>query len=328
MATVESIYQRRRDRKAKEREQRIEKTYQEHPALEELNRKINICQVQILKARLSKSQEEERYKLDLYGLQEERAAYMRDYQVDPGYMDLDYDCPICKDWGFTLIDGRHENCSCMLKVQESLRRGQAHLSKRIEKENFENFDLNIFDQEKKYDLEGGLGQISERENIIEIREEAYQFIRNFRQQAGKSMLFYGPVGLGKSYMCYSIAKELIDQGYKVLYMTMNELMDMMQLYNFDRSLFVERYSLEDYYAVENSDLLILDDLGTEITNNFVKTVLFNIINSRMINNKKMLISTNLSPDELMARYDERISSRLIEYVEFYKFFGENKRWDQ
>ena len=325
MLTVEAIYQQRRDKQTKDLELRRESIYKDHPDLEELRRQISLKQVQILRLKLADRSVKEREELDLYELKEARKRYMADYNIDEEDLKLHYYCENCKDWGYVVEDNVHKKCSCIMEIQESLRQGQAHLSKRMEKENFANFDIFIFDDKSKYEVDGGLRSITERENIIEIRDRAYSFIDNFAQTGSKNLVYYGGVGLGKSYMCYSIAKELIDRGYRVLYLTINELMDMMQLYNFDRDMFAERYKMEDYFAVDKADLLILDDLGTELTNSFVRTILFNIINSRMINNKKMIISTNLSPDELMTRYEERVSSRIIENTDFIKFFGENKR---
>ena len=326
MITVESIYQARRDEQARRLELRIEGIYQDHPQLKEINNQINLKHLDLARAKLFDPSAAEREELELYELKGDRDRYMKDHDIDPASFKMQYDCNLCQDRGYIVTETAHKKCPCLMKIKEGLRHGQSHISGRIEKDNFDNFDINIFDHTKKYESDGGMRFLTERENILEIKEKAWKFIHEFNNPDTISMLYYGDVGLGKSYMCYAVAKELLDRGKTVLYLTMNELMDMMQLYSFDRDLFVERYTLDDYYAVEKSDLLILDDLGTEITNSFVRTVLFNIINSRMINGKKMIISTNLSPDEITLRYEERISSRLIEYVNFYKFFGENKRW--
>lgn len=326
MSTVEGIYQARRDRQAKLRDERIAKIYEDHPQLNEINRQIGLKNVALAKSRLVKSDQIEKQELELHELQGQRDRYMKDYQIDPEDFKLHYDCNLCKDWGYIVSENKHSKCSCLLKIQEGLRQGQAHLTNKLDKENFGTFRLDLFDNTKKVEIYGGLKNLTERENIQEIRKAALHFIQNFRNKEEKSMLYYGGVGLGKSFMCYCIAKELLDRGYTVLYLTMNEFMDIMQLYHFDRSIFFDRYTLEDYYAVEQADLFILDDLGTEITNSFVKTVLFNTVNSRMINNKKMIISTNLMPGELIERYDERITSRITEYMDSYQFFGDNKRW--
>ena len=132
--------------------------------------------------------------------------------------------------------------------------------------------------------------------------------------------------MGKSFMCSAIAKEMMDKGKSVVYYTANELVDMLQLYTFDRESFFKEHIIEDYRDLDDVDLLIIDDLGAELTNNFVKTSLFNIINNRIIKDKKLIISTNLNPMELKERYDERIFSRIIMYTDAYKFVGEDLRW--
>lgn len=326
MITVESVYQARRDAQAKALDERREKIYRLHPKLEELNRKINLKHLELAKSKsFGEQKQTDLLAVELKELQSERERYFKDYGIDPEDLRMKYFCPLCRDRGYLSDDG-YSKCSCMLKVQESLRRGQTHLSQRIEHENFRHFNWSLFDDTKRYEpIPGSNIFRTERENILIIRQAAERFIRDFDKEETKSLLFYGDAGLGKSFMCSAIAKELVDRGKTVLYFTMNELIDMMQLYHFNRDLFMQRYSMEDYFAPERVDLLILDDLGTEITNSFVKSVLFNIINARMINRKKMVISSNLDQDEIAERYEERISSRLLEYMDDYEFFGESKR---
>lgn len=326
MPTIEQIYQARRDAQARALDLRIEEIYSRCPALEELERKIRLKNLELAKNQLfGGADKKELLSVELLELRNEQKKLLESYQIDPNDLKIHYFCELCKDRGYIEKENTLGKCSCMLKIQEDLRFGQAHLSKRIEKENFQSFDLSLFDDNKRYELIDGLFR-TERENIVAIRQAAEFFVNNIDKDSTKSLFFYGAVGLGKSFMCSAIAKALYDRGRSVLYFTMSEFVDMMQLYHFNRDIFIERYSMEDYFALEHVDLLILDDLGTELTNSFVKTILFNIINARMVNRKKMVISTNLSPDEVMDRYDERVSSRLMEYADFYKFFGENKRW--
>ncbi|MDO4712008.1 MAG: ATP-binding protein, partial [Peptostreptococcaceae bacterium] len=318
MPTIEQIYQTRRDAQARALDLRIEKLYARCPDLEETNRRIRLKNLELSKSKLyGEASQSDLLAVELIELQRERDRLLEQYRIDPNELRMQYFCELCKDRGYLESEGTLAKCSCMLKIQEDLRFGQAHLSSRIEKENFSSFDLSIFDDRQRHvPFEGSDVLRTERENILIIRRASERFVREIDKKDTKSLFFYGPVGLGKSFMCSSIAKALFDQGRSVLYFTMNEFVDMMQLYHFDRDLFLQRYSMEDYFALERVDLLILDDLGTELTNSFVKTILFNVINARMVNRKKMVISTNLAPDEVMARYDERISSRLMEYTEF------------
>ena len=326
MKTIDQIYQARRDFQARELEKRRNSLYKSYPELEELDRAISLKNLERSKNELfgEDKNQSESLEVQLYELMKKRERYYEDHKIDETETKLRYFCDRCKDRGYLESDGMSK-CSCMLSVQEGLRMGQAHLSNRIAKENFETFELGIFDNTQKYEVLEGLLR-TERENILDIKCAAEGFVRDFDKEDTKGLFFYGDVGLGKSFMCSSIAKALAEKGRSVLYLTMNEFVDMMQLYHFDRELFFSRYSMEDYFALERCDLLVLDDLGAELTNSFVKTILFNLINARMINGKKMVISTNLSPDEVSDRYEERVASRLIGFMDFYKFFGENKRW--
>ncbi len=328
MKSIEQIYQARRDFQARELEKRREKIFQEHPKLEEIERAIRLKNLELSKSTIFGDEEQKKLcEVELYELNQQRERYHRDYPIDAEELKLQYFCERCKDRGYMESD-ISAKCSCTLKIQESLRMGQAHLTNRIEKENFASFNIALFDDEKKQEVFPGSGVfLTERENMMSIRRHAEEFIRDFDKEETKSLFFYGEVGLGKSFMCSSIAKELVERGKTVLYVTMNELVTMLELYHFNREIFFERYTMEDYFALEHSDLLVLDDLGAELTNSFVKTILFNIINSRMINHKKMVISTNLTPDEVSERYEERVHSRLLGYMNFHRFFGENKRWE-
>lgn len=322
MASIESIYQEKRDRHARLRDARVEAQYEAHPQLAALDKEIGLCQIARAKE-LLKNPKATEASVQLAILQKQRAQYLSDHRIDAAEFALDYDCALCRDYG-TTAEGK--KCICRRKLEEQKRYGQQHLQRRIETENFETFDLRIFDHTQKVLCADGL-ELTERENIEIIRRAALRFVENFDDPEERSMLFYGGVGLGKSFLCYAIAKALIDKGRDVRYLTMNELVDLMQLYTFDRDLFVQRYQLSDYYALEQCELLIIDDLGKETaTNSFVKSMLFHLVNARMISGKKMLISTNLQTDALIARYDDSIASRLASFTDFYYFFGSNKRW--
>ena len=142
--------------------------------------------------------------MQLYELMKKRERYYEDYKIDETETKLRYFCERCKDRGYLEGDGMSK-CSCMLSVQEGLRMGQAHLSNRIAKENFETFELGIFDNTQKYEVLEGLLR-TERENILDIKCAAEGFVRDFDKEDTKGLFFYGDVGLGKSFMCSSIAK--------------------------------------------------------------------------------------------------------------------------
>ena len=156
-----------------------------------------------------------------------------------------------------------------------------------------------------------------------IKKISQDFCKNIKNNNQKSLLFTGNTGLGKTFISNCIAKDVIDQGMNVVYQTSPILMDQILDYKFSYD--KTESQKEKYNRIFNVDLLIIDDLGTETMNNNKFTELFNIINTRLLNNKKMVISTNLSLNDLYNRYDERILSRLIGNFTICKFIGEDIR---
>lgn len=132
------------------------------------------------------------------------------------------------------------------------------------------------------------------------------------------MLFYGNPGSGKTYLSYCIAKAILDLGYLVVYKTSDELIKNLREIRFNNDSSLESLILE-------CDLLIIDDLGAEHLNEFSITELFNVINKRILTNKKMLISTNLTLPGITKQYSERIASRLIGEFKLCKFYSEDIR---
>ena len=144
-----------------------------------------------------------------------------------------------------------------------------------------------------------------------------EYIPNFNS-INTNLLFYGNPGSGKSFLSYCIAKELLDNGFLVVYKTSDQLISDLRDVRFNNN-----YKLNDLLI--NCDLLIIDDLGAEQTNDFAITELFNLLNKKLLQNKKMLISTNLFLPGITQVYSERIYSRLIGEFKLCKFFEEDIR---
>ncbi len=328
MQNIEYMYQRKRDKKESELESRKNIIYTENPELEDMDRAVKLLNLELTRhIVLGNMDARERIQKELDEAKFNRKEYMQEHEINPQDLKLKYECEICKDRGYVERMGNFQKCACLKKLQEQLRYRKSNLRKRVEKENFKTFKIDLFDNETKYSISPELNiEKTPREQMEAILKEGLTFIENFDSEETKSLLFYGGVGLGKSFMCSAIAKEIMDRGKTVIYYTANELIQMMEMYTFDKDAFFKEYIIEDYRDLDDVDLLIIDDLGAELTNNFVKTSLFNIINTRIVKEKKILISTNLTPLDLKERYDDRIFSRLLMYVDAYKFVGEDLRW--
>ena len=165
--------------------------------------------------------------------------------------------------------------------------------------------------------------ISPRENIKLIKNICDKFINNFDNLEQHNLLFTGNTGLGKTFLSSCIANELLKKDKTVLYQTASVMLDTIISYRFGKP----NVSKDIYDYLLNVDLLIIDDLGTEGVNNMKLVELFNILNSRLLNlNKKTIISTNLSLQNLFNTYDERIVSRIIGSYDICYFFGEDIRF--
>ena len=193
----------------------------------------------------------------------------------------------------------------------------------IDLENFENFNFDLYSDEVNYDLYKS--KISPRENMKIIYDYATKFIENFDNPEEKNLIFIGPTGLGKTYLSNCIAKELLSKGKTVLYQTAPVMLDMVTSAHFDGN---ENYK-NVIDNILNVDLLIIDDLGTEMMNSMKFAELFTIINTRLLNQRnnvtKTIISTNLDLKSIFETYQERIGSRIVGNYNIFKFFGDDIR---
>ena len=191
------------------------------------------------------------------------------------------------------------------------------------KENFENFNQNIFSNEISTNF-----NISPKQNILNIKQKCIEFVNNFDNPNSKNLLFTGNTGLGKTYMSNCIANELIKKGKNVLYQTAPVLLETIIDNKFNK---YKTANKDNFYKdVLEADLLIIDDLGTECLNSMKLSELFTILNTRILNlnNKvtKTIISTNLNINNIFKSYEERIGSRIVGYYDIYYFFGEDLRF--
>ena len=138
-----------------------------------------------------------------------------------------------------------------------------------------------------------------------------------------NIVFYGSTGVGKTFMTHCIAKALLDTSHTVVYLTSQQLFDILEKNKFGRN--DENTSDGQVSYILDSELLIIDDLGTELVNSFTSSQLYNFIEERHLNKRPVIISTNLSFTELRNRYSERIFSRFTGYYNFYMIVGDDIR---
>ncbi len=323
MRNIMKEYQDKRDLHAAQLEDRLERIYSKYPQLAQLNRQIQALGIEMTKSILTDPSGQTIRDLEVKqeDLIKQKQDLMDANGIGPDYMAMEYDCQVCKDTGF-LEDGGQ--CKCLKQKILNDSYEMSNLKQILSEDNFDNFDFSIFsDQpEEGYDL-------SPRENIKNIFHSVQEYISNFDKQAtnkaDNNLLFRGPTGQGKTFLCSCIAKQIMDRGYTVIYQTAFNLMDIIERYKFKTEYYTDSDE-ENYRNLFNCDLLIIDDLGTELINSFTSAELFNILNSRLNSRKKVIISTNLDIAHIGNLYTDRTLSRIVGNFHIYDFYGSDLRF--
>lgn len=231
------------------------------------------------------------------------------------YLEPIYTCPDCHDTGYI----GDKKCHCFQKRIVEYLYEQSNLKEILDIENFSHFNITYYPDDY---IEESTG-LTPRDNIRRVLMTAHAFCDNFGD-CEQNLLLYGNTGVGKTFITHCIAKELLSQSYTVVYLTSIGLFDILEKNKFDRELSsLEKSTTVSY--IMNCDLLILDDLGTELTNSFTTSQLYQVIDSRLVHKKSTIISTNLSFDDLREQYSERIFSRLTSGYTLLKVTGEDIR---
>lgn len=302
-----------------------EKIYSENSILEQIEDEINMIALKTTKAilisdELTKQVEHDNLAVKLDKLEKKYERELKKIGLTKKDFEPKFECEKCKDTGLVLEGNNYKMCNCFSQAMINETYKQVNIYK-LDEENFDTFDFGFYSNvadKQKYGIDK-----SPMENIESIRNIAYNFSNNINEPSQKNLLFVGNTGLGKTFLANCVASEVIKSGKTVVYQTAPILMDKVIDYKFSyNKTGIEK---EQYNKIFNVDLLIIDDLGTETMNNNKFTELFNIINTRLLKNKKMLISTNLTLKELYKEYDERVMSRLIGSFTICKFVGEDIR---
>lgn len=310
-------YDERRFQNKYELDKRVEAAYQAIPLLMELEDEI-----------ISLSAESGR--LALFGntnaLDElkEKATILKDRQAQlllengypEDYLEMRYICSKCKDTGFI----GNEKCNCFKQAIADIIYEGSNIKSVLQRENFSMFSFKYYSDDY-IDESIGLSPLSNMQKIV---AGCKNMIRNFNKKPD-NLLFLGNTGVGKTFLANCIAKELLDRGYTVIYLTAFRLFDILEKYKFGRDVENTLTAANQFEYILDCDMLIIDDLGTELSNSFTTSQLYLIINERLLRQKSTLISTNLSLDNLNTNYSERIYSRIISNYCIRRIVGEDIR---
>ncbi len=287
-------------------EKRRAEVYASCPAYEEAAGKVASLSVEYGRRLLEGDPDAKKdYHEALSALSAQKATLLSDAGFPADYLEPVYDCPDCLDTGYT--DGRR--CHCFEQKIINFLYMQSNLKELLASENFSALSYKYY-------------QGDDLANFKKAVETSLSFIKNFHSDY-QNLLFYGAVGTGKSFLSNCIAREMLNQGYSVIYFSATGLFNLLSRYSFDaanKEMLYKTY--EDLY---NCDLVIIDDLGTELSNSFTNSQFFSFLNERHLRKKSVLISTNLSLEELKVLYSERIFSRLTSNFTFRKLSGPDIR---
>lgn len=239
----------------------------------------------------------------IQSLSDQRDAVLMAAGYPKDYLEKVYECPDCKDTGYI----GNEKCHCLKQEINNLLYEQSNIN-----EILKNVDFSMV-SDKYYS----------GEDLIHFKDSydvAVRFVNDFNKDY-QNLIFYGTVGTGKSLLSTCIAKELLGRGYSVIYFSAISLMEELSKQTFD----YKNKSFSEGNSLYESDLLIIDDLGTEMNNNFTVSSLFSLLNERAIRKKAVIISTNLSYEDLRDRYTDRIFSRLTGGYNFCRMSGPDIR---
>lgn len=298
-----------------EQEERIAKVYQRIPVIKELDQSISTRAVACARRLLEGDKEAlKELRDEIADLREQKSVLLKSAGFSTDYMEMQYRCPDCKDTGYA--DG--VKCHCFRQSEMRYLYAQSNIEQIVAVENFSTFSSEYFDNNR---VIPHLNR-TVKEYMGQVVETCKKFAMDFSKERG-NLLFTGPTGVGKTFLTNCIAKELIDQYYSVIYLSANDLFEVFSKNRFD---YQDEEDMKGMYQyILDCDLLIIDDLGTELNNSFTSSELFYCINERLNSSKSTIISTNHPINELRDRYTERVTSRLISRYTVIPLYGDDIR---
>jgi len=290
-----------------ENDRRITEINQKIPQLKEINDALYSTGKELIDLITSRKNEDisqkiEELKRNNMGAQEmsRKILVANGYPAD--YLDMHYSCPKCNDTGYC----GNEFCDCFKQLCGKLSADELNKSAHLKLSSFESFSLSYYKGDDYFTM-----------------KDIFDFTRNYANSFNNgscSILMFGETGLGKTHLSLAIANCVLNNGYSVIYDSIINILRKIEQEHFSRE-----HSSEMIDMVMNTDLLIMDDLGTEYESTFYSATIYNIINSRLNRGKPTIISTNLDFGGIKHRYDSRVVSRIISAYKCLEFKGEDVR---
>ena len=309
--------ERERTARAEALEERRRSVYAELPRIRAIDRRLSMTAAGVLKAALESGDDPtaaiERLREENLGLQKERAALLRDAGLPADYLTDKPFCPLCGDSGYV----GSAVCACIKERYARLLSEQLSSVLPIHDQNFDSFRLDLYSTRP----DGRLG-VSPRENMEYNLDECRAYAKSFTAHA-PNLLLYGSTGLGKTFLSTCVAEAVSARGFSVAYDTAINIVatyETLKFGNGDGAAAAERAA-----RYERAELLIIDDMGTEMGTAFTVSALYNLINNRLMARRPMIVNTNLLPESFSEKYSPAVASRLLGEFLPLRFFGEDIR---
>ena len=305
---------------AEQKQMRRRQAYAAQPRLSQLDRAMRGTMAELIGATLRRGEDTSATVQDIrqrnLALQHERFLLLQQMGLRPDDLDDVPACSLCGDtgWKGTAM------CKCLkeLCAQEQIR----ELSKLLDlgEQSFDNFRLDYYSQ-TVYPSHG----TSPRVNMELVYEVCLNYAQKFGRFRFKNLFLSGQPGLGKTFLSACIARTVSEGGFSVVYDTAGNIFSQFETRKFQRDALDAQEARDDTRRYLSCDLLILDDLGSELTTQFVQSALYELINTRLVAGKHTVISSNLSMEEAARRYSPQIASRLAGEYHVLPFFGDDIR---
>lgn len=293
-----NILERRRSSAELELQQRTQEAMKKIPELQQIQQELartGLSVSTLLFRGENVKGEIEKLKEKSLALQKRRKELLVKAGFDEDAFTIKYVCPVCSDTGFT----QNRMCACHRELLKEIERDSIRKNAPIDECTFDTFKVEYYPETSSG------GSVSPREKAEKILESCRMYAQKFTPQS-PNLLFMGGTGLGKTHLSLAIANVAVNKGCSVIYGTSQNIFSDLQDENFGRTDNIN-YNEHD---ILNTDLLVLDDLGTEYKNQFSEACLYNIVNTRILKKKATIISTNFSFEDLERDYNQRVTSRL------------------
>ena len=305
-----------RQEKQETYEAHLQEAYARYPRLLEIDKELRGTMAQVVAAAFRKGEDPTAAIASVrernLALQREREWILDASELDPDFLD---NTPICEACGGTGYVGA-SMCECLRELCRSEQKKEISSLIGTGKERFSAFRLDYYSDR----VDPAIGA-SPRQMMEDTLKDCRAYANSFTTQS-PSLLFTGNTGLGKTFLSGCIARTVADRGYSVVYDTAIQMIADYEADKFGESTEESRRNLARYTSC---DLLIIDDLGTEMVTQFSLSALYNVLNTRLIKGLPTIVSTNLDPEGLRSRYTPQIRSRLLGAFELIPFFGEDIR---